>query len=267
MLAVRTAVLVLFLELPLTCIKIVDNIVIFEDLALIQPTMLSATPRLWNVFYAEYNQALTAAMTENDAKPDDQKETPQEVETRVLQRFRNMFGKRLQVIVTGGAPTSEAVLAFLKRCFGIWVENGYGTSETSGICGDSHVREDVEIKLEDVPELGYFNTDLPYPRGEVLVRSPSMFKGYWNNDQLTQESVTADGWYRTGDIAEMHPKTKRVKIIDRRKNFFKLAQGEFVAPECSYRSPAAFLPLPGLLGLTPNSQVQISKSNYWSAKQ
>lgn len=123
------------------------------------------------------------------------------------------------------------MLNFLRRCFRIWVENGYGTSETSGICGSNHVRDDVEIKLEDVPEMGYFSTDAPMPRGEVLVRSPSLFKGYWNNAELTKESMADGGWYRTGDIAEMDPVTKHVKIIDRRKNFLKLAQGEFVAPE------------------------------------
>lgn len=149
----------------------------------------------------------------------------------MLERFRLLIGSRLQVIVTGGAPTSEAVLHFLRRCFKVWVENGYGTSETSGICGSTHVRDDVEIKLEDVPDMGYFSTDKPFPRGEVLVKSPSLFRGYWNNDALTKESITADGWYKTGDIAEMDPKTKKLNLIDRRKNFLKLAQGEFVAPE------------------------------------
>ena len=80
----------------------------------------------------------------------------------------------------------------------------------------------------DVPEMGYLTTDDP-PRGEVCVRTPEIIEGYYKNPQETEEKFS-DGYFRTGDIGIMDAPDK-IRIIDRKKNFFKLAQGEFVAPE------------------------------------
>ena len=85
-----------------------------------------------------------------------------------------------------------------------------------------------EIKLLDVPEMGYLTTDQP-PRGELCVKTPAMISGYFKNDQETREKFV-DGYFRTGDIVVMEQPNK-VRIIDRKKNIFKLAQGEFVSPE------------------------------------
>lgn len=85
-----------------------------------------------------------------------------------------------------------------------------------------------DVKLLDVPEMGYFTTDSP-PRGEICVKTPDMIDGYFKRPDITAEKFV-DGYFHTGDIGTMD-ENGIVKLIDRKKNIFKLAQGEFVSPE------------------------------------
>ena len=71
----------------------------------------------------------------------------------------------------------------------------------------------------------------PTPRGEVWLRGPIVFKGYYKLPDVTRETVNSEGWLRTGDVAEFNPQLMSFKIIDRRKNIFKLQQGEYLAPD------------------------------------
>jgi fatty acid CoA ligase FadD9 len=82
--------------------------------------------------------------------------------------------------------------------------------------------------LIDVPELGYFGTDRPLPRGELLVKVRLPFSGYYAHPELTAEVVDDEGWFHTGDIfAEQAP--DQLAYVDRRSTVIKLSQGEFVA--------------------------------------
>ena len=79
-----------------------------------------------------------------------------------------------------------------------------------------------------MPELGYFNTDKPYPRGELLVKTENFMAGYYKQPNLTAEKFDEEGFYKTGDVmAELGP--DRLVYLDRRNNVVKLSQGEFVA--------------------------------------
>ena len=69
----------------------------------------------------------------------------------------------------------------------------------------------------------------PTPRGEVWLRGPAIFAGYYKLKDKTEEAVTKHGWLKTGDVAVML-EGGRMKIIDRKKNIFKLQQGEYIAP-------------------------------------
>ena len=84
-----------------------------------------------------------------------------------------------------------------------------------------------EIKLVSVPEMRYFGKE---NKGEIWCRGHNVFKGYLKDAAKTAEALTPDGWLKTGDIGSIDSKG-RLSIIDRKKNIFKLSQGEYVAPE------------------------------------
>jgi len=136
-------------------------------------------------------------------------------------------------MITGSAPIDPAVLELLKVCFCCPFFEGYGLTETSG--GSSvtlpndpvtgHVGGPlpcVKWRLQDVPEMSYFSTDKPYPRGELQMKGPSVTTGYYKRPEKTAEAFDDDGWFKTGDVAMVYPNGS-VKIIDRSKNLFKLS--------------------------------------------
>ncbi|XP_073109538.1 LOW QUALITY PROTEIN: long chain acyl-CoA synthetase 4 [Elaeis guineensis] len=84
----------------------------------------------------------------------------------------------------------------------------------------------VDVHLESVPEMGY-DALSSIPHGEICIRGKTLFSGYHKREDLTNE-VMIDGWFHTGDIGEWQPDGS-IKIIDRKKNIFKLSQGEYIA--------------------------------------
>lgn len=125
---------------------------------------------------------------------------------------------------------------------------GYGQTEGSAAATISHPDDvstvghvggptgAVEIALYDVPEMGYLHTDTAHRgmqcqgRGEICVRGPNVYKGYYKDEEKTKETIDEEGWLHSGDIGLWRPDGS-LQIIDRKKNIFKLSQGEYVAPE------------------------------------
>jgi fatty acid CoA ligase FadD9 len=131
---------------------------------------------------------------------------------------------------------SPAVREFMKRSFThCRVNEAYGITECGSITFSHTIEKTVEYRLGPVPDLGYTVDDQPYPRGELLAKTTQMFSGYINDPQQSAAALTHDGFFRTGDIVELRSSSTytepHLDVIDRTKNFFKLAQGQFIAPE------------------------------------
>lgn len=161
----------------------------------------------------------------------------------VFRKVRKLLGGKMRVLLSGGAPLSAATQRFMNICFCCPVGQGYGLTET---CGAGTITEMwdystgrvgaplvcCEIKLKNWEEGGYFNTDKPCPRGEILIGGPNVTMGYYKNELKTKEEFLVDKngqrWFCTGDIGEFHP-DGCLKIIDRKKDLVKLQAGEYVS--------------------------------------
>ncbi|CAD5215922.1 unnamed protein product [Bursaphelenchus okinawaensis] len=221
-----------------------------EDMKALKPTIFPTVPRLLNRFYGliqkqlnnknplkrtllklAYSKKLAhvkAGIIENNSVWD----------RLVFNKFQSELGGNLKLAVTGSAPISEECLEACRVAFGCHILEGYGQTEctamatmtwpgdgTGGHCGAPAVCSN--IKLEDVAELNYFASER---KGEVLIKGPCVTTGYFNNPEKTAELFDAEGYLHTGDIGQILP-NGTLKIIDRKKHIFKLAQGEYVAPE------------------------------------
>ncbi|KAL3163024.1 hypothetical protein ABBQ32_009451 [Trebouxia sp. C0010 RCD-2024] len=229
---------------------------LLDDIQELKPHMFCSVPRLWNRIYDRVTATIQgsnpisrklfqAAYASKKAALDKGDLTGGRMapfwDKLVFSKIKARIGGEVKLMSTGSAPISSEVFEFLRVCFGATVSEGYGMTETA--CTIAMTRPDdatighvgapldcCEIKLEDIPDMNYKNTDQPYPRGEICVRGPTVFKGYYKDQEKTDEVLDKEGWLHTGDVGTWLP-GGRLKIIDRKKNIFKLAQGEYVAPE------------------------------------
>ncbi|NXY91250.1 ACSL1 ligase, partial [Alcedo cyanopectus] len=156
----------------------------------------------------------------------------------IFRKVQASLGGKVKLMITGAAPISASVLTFLRTALGCQFYEGYGQTECTAGCslslpGDwtaGHVGAPLPcsiIKLVDVQEMNYLASK---GEGEVCVKGPSVFCGYLKDPEKTAEALDKDGWLHTGDIGKWLP-NGTLKIIDRKKHIFKLAQGEYIAPE------------------------------------
>lgn len=138
------------------------------------------------------------------------------------------FGGEFFGCISGGAPLDASVGEFFER-IGIKVYQGYGLSETSPVVA---VNRGKYQDLKSVgPALNSFETKIDNETGELMLKGPSVMKGYYKRDDLTSEVITPDGWLHTGDIAQIDEKTKLIYITGRIKNMIVLSGGKKVFPE------------------------------------
>ncbi|KAF7206330.1 long-chain-fatty-acid--CoA ligase 6 [Nothobranchius furzeri] len=219
-----------------------------DDMKALRPTIFPVVPRLLNRMYdkifSQANTPLKRWLLNFAAK-----RKGAEVSRGIIRsdsiwdkiffsKIQASLGGRLRMIITGAAPTSPTVLGFLRAALGCQVYEAYGQTECTAGCtyttpGDwtsGHVGAPLPcnlIKLVDVPEKNYFASK---GEGEVCVKGPNVFKGYLKDPERTAETLDVDGWLHTGDIGKWLP-NGTLKIIDRKKHIFKLAQGEYISPE------------------------------------
>ena len=144
----------------------------------------------------------------------------------VLSKVRSRFGGHLKFFVSGGAPLNPKTAHFF-LAIGIPILEGWGLTETTAA---ATANPSGRVKVGTVgPRM--FNVQIQTaPDGELLVKGPTVMRGYWNNPEATAEVIDADGWFHSGDIGEID-KDGYVKITDRKKDILVLANGKKVAPQ------------------------------------
>jgi long-chain acyl-CoA synthetase len=144
----------------------------------------------------------------------------------VYSKIRDAFGGRAEVFISGGAPLGMDSAGWFADV-GIRIFEGYGLTETSPVIAvnypNAHRIGTVGRVLENVQ--CRFAKD-----GELEVKGPSVFKGYWKKEKETAEAFTPDGWFKTGDIGNID-KDGYLSITDRKKELLKTSGGKLIAPQ------------------------------------
>jgi long-chain acyl-CoA synthetase len=144
----------------------------------------------------------------------------------VFSKIREAFGGCAEVFISGGAPLGMDTAGWFADV-GIRIFEGYGLTETSPVIAvnypEAHRIGTVGKALENVQ--CRFAAD-----GELEVKGPSVFKGYWKKEKETAEVFTADGWFKTGDIGNID-KDGYLSITDRKKELLKTSGGKMIAPQ------------------------------------
>jgi long-chain acyl-CoA synthetase len=143
----------------------------------------------------------------------------------VRRKIRARFGGRLKAFVSGGAPLNTEVGLFFVA-LGVTLLQGYGQTEASPV---------ISVNIPGKAKIDTVGPPLPEVElriaedGEILLRGPSIMKGYWNDAEATRKTIQ-DGWLHTGDVGELDA-DGYLKITDRKRDFIKTTAGEMVAPQ------------------------------------
>ncbi|MCP5285646.1 MAG: AMP-binding protein [Burkholderiaceae bacterium] len=190
-----------------------------QDLQRARPTLFISVPRLW----LKFQQGVFAKMP--PAKLDRLLGIPI---LGGIVRKKVLKGLGLDAVKqagSGSAPLPADLIRWYRR-LGLQLFEGYGMSEDNSYSHSSN---------EDHGEPGWVGVPMPGVEcriaddGEVLIKSPGQFSGYYKDPALTAESFTEDGFFRTGDLGERRP-DGLLKITGRKKELFKTAKGKYVAP-------------------------------------
>jgi long-chain acyl-CoA synthetase len=144
----------------------------------------------------------------------------------VFSKIRKAFGGRVWLFVSGGAPLGMDTAGWFADV-GIRILEGYGLTETSPVIG---LNNPQKYRIGTVGPV-IANVEVRFAAdGELEVRGPSVFPGYWNKPKETAESFTPDGWLKTGDIGNMDA-DGFLSITDRKKELLKTSGGKLIAPQ------------------------------------
>jgi long-chain acyl-CoA synthetase len=222
-----------------------------SDLREIAPTIFLGVPRIWEKMHASivlkmreasayqrwlFNKAFAAVEGFAD-RPSRNWRWTQKIQyafwyTLVFRALCNFLGlRKCRRAMSGAAPVSPDLLRFF-RIVGVQITEGYGMTETAGI---ATLQRDSDSPLgtvgDPIPGLEARLAD----DGELLLRGPTVFKGYFRNPEATALAIDAQGWLHTGDIAQWVstpdlPQQREIKIIDRKKDIMITAGGKNISP-------------------------------------
>jgi long-chain acyl-CoA synthetase len=224
-----------------------DVVRVPEALAAVRPTVLPAVPRVYEKVHAntlgEIERAgglrrrvglwaLRVGVRTSRARREGARVTgllaaqQRLAERLVFEQVRARLGGRLRIGVSGAAPLSTEVIEFF-HALGVPVIEGYGLTETAS---SATVNEPGDFRIGTVgrPVEG---TEIRLAEdGEILIRSDSVFAGYYKEPEATAAALTEDGWLRTGDVGEVDAEGF-LRITDRKKDLIITAGGKNIAPQ------------------------------------
>ncbi|KAM9789867.1 fatty acid CoA ligase Acsl3-like [Neosynchiropus ocellatus] len=223
------------------------------DTSVLKPTLMAAVPEIMDRIYknvttkvegmSKFQKTLFVLAYNYKMEQISKGYSTPLCDSLVFKRVRALLGGETRLLLSGGAPLSAATQRFMNICMCCPVGQGYGLTETCGAGTISEVWDYStgrvgaplicsEISLKNWEEGGYYSTDKPNPRGEILLGGPNVTMGYYKNESKNREDFFVDEkgqrWFCTGDIGEIHP-DGCLKIIDRKKDLVKLQAGEYVS--------------------------------------
>ncbi|CRH02815.1 acyl-CoA synthetase, putative [Plasmodium relictum] len=223
-----------------------------NDMNELKPTFLITVPRILQKIYDNIMEGLknrsfitrilvkTAIKNKKNIYLKNSKKFSHKVYDLILQPIRNKFGGNIRTQVMGSSSMDKNKLTELQMIFSSPISEGWGMTEvgisflqnrfdsTKGTIGGPF--SNVEFKVSKVENTEYDPKNYPN-KGELYIRGSGVMAGYFRNEELTKKSFDEDGFFLTGDVVEINENNKYVRIIDRAKNIFKLAQGEYIEPE------------------------------------
>lgn len=222
------------------------------DATMLKPTIMAAVPLMLDRIYKAINekvkrgsptfQKLFAWAYQYRLEAIKQGEPTPILDNVVFRKIRSLLGGSMRLMMVGGAPLSKETHDFMRVCVGAPLLQGYGLTEVTACATLMEVDEistervgppnqGMQIKLVNWEEGSYRVTDLPRPRGEVIIGGASVADGYYLMEDKTKEDFfTEHGrrWFKSGDIGQMEA-DGTLKIIDRKKDLVKLQFGEYVS--------------------------------------
>ncbi len=234
----------IFQGCPIAYVASIDEVA--QALVEVRPTVLAAVPRFFEKIYARLvEQGSKTAGAKRLIFDWAMKIANQSVHWRasgghaslavklqwllanrlVYKKVREGLGGRLRIVSSGGAPLSKELAEFF-WAIGVPIYQGYGLTETSPIVSNNYPQNRVGSSGKAIANVQVRIAE----DGEILVKGPCIMQGYYKNPDATRETLTEDGWFRTGDIGHLDA-DGYLYITDRKKDLLKTAAGKFVAPQ------------------------------------
>jgi long-chain acyl-CoA synthetase len=164
----------------------------------------------------------------------------------IFKKVRNMFGGKVKCLLSASAPMQKELADDFKIFFSVPIIEALGMTELSGASFCTNTKDltnlttggvtgGAKLILRSVPELNYYVDDIidgiECPAGEICVKGPMVFQGYYKNDEENNKSFDKDGYFHTGDVGRLFPNLGNgLRVVDRVKEIFKLSQGEYIVP-------------------------------------
>ena len=231
---------------------------LMEDISILGPTIICMVPRVMqtirNKIFSSFNELnylmKKLAYTAYNIKLENYRKYGMInhiiFDKIVFKKIRDMFGGKVKYLICSSAQMQKDLADDFKIFLSIPVIEALGMTELTGatFCTNSKdlknmtvggITGGAKLILRNVPELEYTVNDMingiNHPAGEICVKGPMIFQGYYKNDEENKKCFDNDGYFHTGDVGRIYPNLGNgLKVIDRIKEIFKLSQGEYIAP-------------------------------------